>query len=107
MIEIDEMTEITSIAQYAEMSVASNLAPCPGCNVFHPPGENGGVCPHRDITPLTTEKEIQQQSLYRALRIRMDLMHDIQRHQSSSSTGPCRRRAWHLARSPFTGDPSR
>jgi hypothetical protein len=30
----------------------------------------------QDITPLTTEKEIQQQSLYRALRIRMDLMHD-------------------------------
>jgi hypothetical protein len=48
MIEIEEMTEVTPIAQYAEMSVASNLAPCPGCNVFHLPGDNGGVCPPRN-----------------------------------------------------------
>jgi hypothetical protein len=48
MIEIEEMTEVTSIAQYAGMSVASNPAPCPGCNVFHLPGENGGVCPPRN-----------------------------------------------------------
>jgi len=118
MIEIEELTEVTSIAQYAEIAFGSTPAPCPGCNVGHPPGENGAVCQsrnfnspkvlsllgdewqaqppilkdvllnaslspielmdyRRDITPFTTEKEIQQQSLYRALRIRVDLLHDF------------------------------
>ncbi len=131
MVEIEELTEVTSIAQYAEILFGSNPAPCPGCNVAHPPGENSATCParnynspkvlsllwdewqkkvrgmligtnkmrvqpccikdvllnaslspielmdyRRDITPFTTEKEIQQQSLYRALRIRVDLLHD-------------------------------
>jgi hypothetical protein len=132
MVEIEELTEVTSIAQYADIALSSNPAPCPGCNVGHPPGENGAACParnfnspkvlsllgdewqqkvcgmmigtnkmrvqppsmkdvllnaslspielmdyRRDITPFTTEKEIQQQSLYRALRIRVDLLHDF------------------------------
>ena len=48
MVEIEELTEVTSIAQYAEIAFSSNPAPCPGCNVGHPPGKTGAACPARN-----------------------------------------------------------